>query len=66
MKLSSNFAILDVKKGRQRLGQILGRCRVGPDPEGIPVMIRGRIVSAWGPDDGISREFKVVVEGVEV
>jgi hypothetical protein len=68
-KIGSDFAILDVKWGRQKLAQHFdARPRVGPCPEAlrIPVTVTGYIDAQWGPDDGESIEFSVVVESVEV
>ena len=53
--MKSKLAILDVTTGRNAL---LKRVNAG---ERIPIIIRGTITSAWGHDDGISREFTVEV-----
>ena len=60
MKISANFAMLDVEKGRRSLFRKLGYR--GPKP--IPVTITGYITGALGNDDGISREFEVQVTSV--
>jgi hypothetical protein len=69
MKISSSFAILDVKKGRDKLAEhFKDRPRLGPCPPElrIPVTITGYIDDIWGDDDGVSREFGITVEKVEV
>ncbi len=69
MKLTSGFAVLDVKKGRHALTRRFEkRPRLGVCPEDmrIPVTITGYIDGIHGRDDGVSREFAVTVEKVEV
>ncbi|MBZ9894206.1 hypothetical protein LB545_07595 [Mesorhizobium sp. BR1-1-6] len=62
ISISSDFAILDVKAGREALNRLLNEDgRVV-----IPVLIHGFITNAWGNDDGVSREFQVEVKRVEV
>ncbi|EMG53119.1 hypothetical protein WYI_13812 [Ochrobactrum sp. CDB2] len=69
MKLSSEFAILDVKRGRKKLAEHFkdlppfGEC---PDNLRIPVTIHGYIAGDWGRDDGTSQEFSIMVEKLEV
>lgn len=58
-KLSSDFALLDVKKGRAALLKATKGNR-------IPVTITGYIVGPWSDDDGTNREFEVEVTGVQV
>lgn len=68
MKITSDFAILDVKKGRKKLlKRFESRPRMGPCPAELklPVTITGYIVGVWGDDDGISREFEVEVTEVD-
>lgn len=60
MDIGSDFAILDVTKGRRELMKHVNNKGY------IDVVIRGRIETAWGDDDGISREFSVDVKSVEV
>ena len=63
--LKSDLAILDVKAGRATLRKHIKkiqRGKIGP----LVVTIRGTISDSWGPDDGISQEFQVDVESVEV
>jgi hypothetical protein len=67
MKIKSDFAILDVKDGRDDLAfHFAPRPRMGPCPESmrIPITIVGYIDGINSKDDGISREFTVVVEHV--
>ena len=53
--MSSDFAILDVKRGRVALAK---RVNAG---ERIPVTIRGYIDTVHGNDDGTSIEFSLLV-----
>lgn len=55
MKLQSDFALLDVKRGRKGL---VKRTQKG---ERIPVTITGYIAGQWGHDDGESIEFEFKV-----
>lgn len=61
MKLQSDFAILDVRRGRKKLSKHL-------DNNGghVPVTIVGWVTGVWGSDDGTSQEFSVVVHYVDV
>lgn len=60
-KIDSDFALLDVKRGRVRLARRLNQEKaLGLSPR-IPVTIRGYITDAWGGDDGTSIEFEVEV-----
>lgn len=59
MRLQSNFAILDVKRGRGRLRQELRKGH-------IPVIIHGFIDCEHSKDDGTSQEFTIKVDRVEV
>lgn len=67
MILVSNFAILDVKRGRQGLLKTVGGHGTKYPRTGnrVPVTITGFIDGSWGKDDGTSREFTVHVTGVE-
>jgi len=58
MKLQSDFALLDVKRGRHKLLQevLAGHRR--------PVTITGYLVAPLSADDGTSREFQVDVTEV--
>lgn len=51
--ISSEFAVLDVKKGR---GQLLKTVQGGA---AVPVKIEGVIDGVWGSDDGESNEFSL-------
>jgi hypothetical protein len=65
MKLTSDFALLSVKDGREELAaHFEDRPRLGPCPGHlrIPVTIVGYIDAPWGADDGIDQEFSVIVE----
>lgn len=67
IKIQSEFAILDVKEGRDELfNHFEPRPRMGPCPEElrIPIMIVGYIDGIHSKDDGVSREFTVQVESV--
>ena len=69
MKLSSEFALLDVKNGRKKLAKhFKQRPRLGECPETmrVPVIIHGYIDGIWGNDDGVSQEFEIVVQKLEV
>lgn len=67
MKIKSTFTILDVKEGRDELLRHFGTAvAVGQASETIPVVIYGEIAHVWGGDDGISREFEVLVQSVHV
>ena len=58
--ISSDFAILDVKRGRVELARRVNR------GERIPVTIRGYIDTVHSQDDGTSIEFSLSgVEAVE-
>ena len=61
--ITSDFALLDVKDGRDRLFRFLG---TSGERTPIPVTITGFITYAWGRDDGTSREFAVDVTTVSI
>lgn len=69
MKLTSDFALLDVKEGREKLEEhfkdrpLIGEC---PPALRIPVVITGYIGNAYGDDDGTSQVFNVTVTGLSV
>jgi hypothetical protein len=65
LTIKSDFALLDVKKGRQALFKTLGKAG-NPLHTPIPVTITGYLTGAWSDDDGISREFEVRVTGVQL
>jgi hypothetical protein len=56
VKITSDFAILDVKKGRKALLK-----SVGNHKHKVPVIIWGFIVGGWSGDDNTSIEFEVDV-----
>ena len=64
--IKSDFALLDVKRGRGALFKALGHTgrKPGTGAAPIPVTITGFILGAWGNDDGTSREFEIQVTGV--
>jgi hypothetical protein len=60
IKISSDFAILDVKNGRVALAKRINR------GERVPVTIRGYIDTVHSNDDGTSIEFSLsAVDAVE-
>lgn len=59
--LQSDFAILDVKHGRIGLGKHLDA-----NQGHVPVVITGWITRVRGNDDGVSQEFTVEVDKVEI
>lgn len=68
-KISSDFAILDVKAGRKKLAKhFLDRPQLGPCPVKlrVPVTIKGYIDHQHGSDDGTSIEFSVTVTALTV
>lgn len=62
-KIESDFAILDVKKGRKKLYKHFDGAPLS-GAKAIPVTIVGEIVGVHGNDDGVSREFTVIVSKV--
>lgn len=56
MRYKSDFAILDVKRGRATLRNL-----VKNHTKKIPVTIEGFITSDWSRDDNVSVEFQVDV-----
>lgn len=62
INIGSDFALLDVKQGREELFEYFQYGKSG----GIPITITGEITSVWGHDDGISREFSVSVKSVAI
>ena len=58
-RIDSDFAILDVKRGRVDLAK-----RINRGDNRIPVTIRGYITNQHGNDDGTSIEFTVDVTDV--
>lgn len=69
LKFTSDFALLDVTKGRKKLEKhfekrpCIGAC---PEPMRVPVVITGYIDSVYGRCDGESQEFTVTVTDLKV
>jgi hypothetical protein len=64
--IDSDFALLDVKKGRAALSKALTKL---PQGQRVKVVITGYFdndLRGHGNDDGTSREFCIDVESVEV
>jgi hypothetical protein len=57
MKLTSNFTLVDVQRGRAELAK---HFEVGGPS--IPITITGYIDGIWGHDDGVSQEFQMAVK----
>ena len=67
MKIESDFAIIDVKRGRKALSRLMPQGSLSlAECDRIPVTIHGYIFCQHGADDGVSIEFGVDVERVEV
>ena len=67
--IKSSYAIVDVTTGAQALEKhFKGRPVSGPCPEEfrIPVTLSGYIQYAHGNHDGISQEFSMIVEKIEI
>lgn len=67
IKITSGFAVLDVKEGRQDLTRHFAKLPRGsavPQHLRIPVTITGFINDIHSDDDGVSREFGVAVTSV--
>lgn len=67
--IKSEFAIVDVKKGRRALAKhFIDRPRMGTCPPHlrIPVTITGYIDGIHSRDDGVSQEFSVDVTQISV
>jgi hypothetical protein len=60
-KITSEFALLDVKVGRRALSKYLR-----PQSMRVPVTIRGFLEYSWSDDDGESIEFAVDVASVKM
>lgn len=58
--LESDFAVLDIKKGRRSL---LQACKRG---ESTKVTITGFIEEPWGDDDGVSQEFTLNIRDISI
>ena len=69
MKISSDYALLDVTEGRKKLFKhFKGSPSMGATPMKyrIPVTITGYIDGVHSSDDGVSQEFLITVERVVV
>lgn len=71
MKLQSDFALLDIRRGSRQLDKAIDNngfsgARTHYLPQRIPVIIRGWITHRHGRHDGESQEFGVEVSAVEV
>lgn len=65
--MKADFALLDVKDGRDELLKIVGGADGIPATgRRVPVAIYGHITYAWGGDDGISREYEVEVAHIDI
>lgn len=58
-KITSDFAVLNIKKGRKKLRKVVGNH--GWTGVRVPVTITGFVTSTWSQDDGTSIEFEVDV-----
>ncbi len=68
VRYTSGFALIDIKSGRAALAKLFGP---GGYPEAgqtvrIPVTIQGYITHRHGGDDGISIEYGVEVESLQI
>jgi len=59
LKIQSNFAILDVKGGRDELTSKVIK------GENVKLYLTVKVIGVWGEDDGVSREFCLDVIDVE-
>lgn len=55
-RITSDFALLDVKSGRNQLLAL-----VGEHKHRVPIALSGYIVGDWSGDDGTSIEFEIEV-----
>ena len=62
MKLYSNFAIVDVEHGRKALFKHLEK----DFKDSVEVVLKGKLVGAYGCDDGMSMEFEMEVASIDV
>lgn len=61
-KIKSEFAILDVLSTKERALLQYQLKKDGP----LNITIKGKLTRAWGNYDGVSQEYEVLVEDVEV
>lgn len=69
IEVSSNFAALDVKRGRHELAahfRQTPRGELTPRHRWVPVTITGWMTGINSDDDGVSREFQVDVTSVRL
>ena len=64
-RFKSDYAMLDITKGRTVLSRAVGGTSDGNGTR-IPVKITGYIDGVFGQDDGTSQEFNVIVTKLEV
>lgn len=67
--ISSDFAIVDVKKGRKSLEKHFKRepgIGICAPEKRIPITIKGYLDGTHSGDDGISQEFTMHVDRVEL
>lgn len=62
-EISSDFAILDVKNGRNALDQMLIG-QMGKLKPTMRLLIEAEVDYAWGGDDGISQEFALDIKSM--
>ena len=65
-RITSDFALLDVKMGRNVLFKAVGFNKRPSERPRIFVTIEAEIVNTWGDDDGVSREFELKVTSVKL
>jgi len=59
MKITSDYAWIDVKRGRRVLQEAVNKTEV-------PITLRGRILNSISGDDGVSIEFQIDVDSVKL
>ena len=59
-RIKSSYAIVDVTSGRLALQRFL------KSHAGVPVIIRGVLTDPFGGDDGVSIEFNMDVQSIQV
>lgn len=61
MNIKCGFAYLDVTRGRAALRRTVER-----GDEAVFLALRGRVTAVHGNDDGVSQEFELTVDDLEV
>lgn len=61
-RVTSDFALVSIRKGRKLLDKRLGTEATGPR---IPITLTGYLNYAWGRDDGTDQEFVMTVTSIE-